>query len=92
MITRIAAKQVKEQQLSESFKAIAIVSPRQSGTSLYPIEIKSGKTVTSDYFKNFDFWNKITGTTEGTVIYGGDQVQKRSNGITVLPWNDINTL
>jgi predicted AAA+ superfamily ATPase len=62
------------------------------GTCLYPIEIKSGKTVTPDYFKNFDFWNKITGTTEGTVIYGGDQMQKRSNGITVLPWNEINTL
>lgn len=62
------------------------------GTSLYPIEIKSGKTVTPDYFKNFDFWNKITGTTEGIVIYGGDQIQKRSNGITVLPWNEINTL
>jgi predicted AAA+ superfamily ATPase len=62
------------------------------GTSLYPIEIKSGKTVTADYFKNFDFWNKITGETVGTVIYGGDQIQKRSNGITVLPWNEINTL
>jgi predicted AAA+ superfamily ATPase len=62
------------------------------GTSLYPIEIKSGKTVTSDYFKNFDFWNKITGTTGGTVIYGGDQIQRRSNGISVLPWNEINTL
>lgn len=62
------------------------------GTSLYPVEIKSGKTVTPDYFKNFDFWNKITGTTEGTVIYGGDQIQKRSNGTTVLPWNEINTL
>jgi len=62
------------------------------GTGLYPLEIKSGKTVTPDYFKNFDFWNKITGTTEGTVIYGGDQIQKRSNGITVLPWNEIDTL
>ena len=62
------------------------------GTSLYPIEIKSGKTVTSDYFKNFDFWKKITGTAEGTVIYGGDQEQKRSNGIKVMPWNNIHTL
>ncbi|HTI07702.1 MAG TPA: ATP-binding protein [Puia sp.] len=62
------------------------------GTSLYPVEIKSGKTVTSDYFKNFDFWNKITGTAEGAVVYGGDQIQKRSNGITILPWNDINPL
>jgi len=62
------------------------------GTSLYPVEIKSGKTVTSDYFKNFDFWKKITGTTEGAIVYGGDQIQKRSNRITILPWNDINTL
>ena len=61
------------------------------GTSLYPIEIKSGKTVTSDYFKNFEFWNKITGHSEGTIIYGGDQKQQRSNGITVMPWNDIAT-
>lgn len=60
------------------------------GTSLYPVEIKSGKTVTPDYFKNLDFWNKIAGTTGGTVIYGGNQLQKRSNGITVLPWNEIN--
>jgi len=62
------------------------------GTFLYPIEIKAGKTVTSDYFKNLQFWSKITGTSEGTVVYAGDMVQKRSNGVNVVPWNSLKEL
>jgi predicted AAA+ superfamily ATPase len=62
------------------------------GTTLYPVEIKAGKTITSDYFKNFQFWNKIAGTEEGAVIYAGNTLQKRSSGITVVPWNNIKLL
>ena len=62
------------------------------GTHLYPIEIKAGKTITSEYFKNFPFWNKITGSAEGTVIYAGNGFQKRSNGINVIPWNNLQEL
>lgn len=62
------------------------------GTYLYPIEIKAGKTITSEYFKNFPFWSKITGSTEGTVIYAGNELQKRSNGINVIPWNNLQEL
>jgi len=62
------------------------------GTFLYPIEIKAGKTVTNDYFKNLQFWSKTTGGSEGTVIYAGDLVQKRSNGINVIPWNNLQEL
>jgi predicted AAA+ superfamily ATPase len=62
------------------------------GTTLHPVEIKAGKTITSDYFKNFQFWNKITGTNNGSVIYAGDTIQKRSNGINVIPWKDSQTL
>jgi predicted AAA+ superfamily ATPase len=57
------------------------------GTQLYPVEIKAGKTITSDYFKNFQFWNKITGISGGSVIYAGSAEQKRSNGIRVVPWH-----
>lgn len=53
---------------------------------LYPIEIKSGKTITKAYFKNLKFWQKISGNTEATIIYGGDQVQHRSRGLDILPW------
>ncbi len=62
------------------------------GTHLYPIEIKAGKTITSEYFKKFPFWSKITGSTEGTVIYAGNELQKRSNGINVIPWNNLQEL
>ena len=56
---------------------------------LYPIEIKSGKTITNDYFKSLIFWQKLTGKKEGTVLYAGDQVQKRSDGLQVLPWRSL---
>ena len=54
---------------------------------LYPVEIKSGETITPDYFKAIHYWNKISENTSGTIIYGGNQQQKRSNNIQVLPWN-----
>jgi predicted AAA+ superfamily ATPase len=56
---------------------------------LYPIKIKSGKTITSDYFKGLEFWHKISGQKEGAVIYGGNQRQKRSDGFEVFPWNNM---
>ncbi len=59
---------------------------------LLPIEIKSGKTINSDYFKNLIYWNKLSGADQGLVIYGGDQNQKRSNGMQVLSWNAISKL
>lgn len=61
----------------------------ESANTLLPIEIKSGKTITSAYFSGLNFWNKISQQEGGTVIYGGDSYQKRSNGIEVLPWNKI---
>lgn len=60
------------------------------GSNLYPIEIKAGKTVTRDYFKNFQFWKKATGSENGTVIYAGSEGQKRSSGIEVISWRDFN--
>lgn len=62
------------------------------GSKLYPVEIKAGKTITSDYFKNFQFWSKISGVNEGSVIYAGNELQKRSSGITVMPWRNAASL
>ncbi|RED48930.1 ATP-binding protein [Seonamhaeicola aphaedonensis] len=52
-----------------------------------PIEIKSGKTITQDYFKGLKYWNKMTGFKGGKVIYGGEDYQKRSHGFEVIPLN-----
>lgn len=59
------------------------------GDALYPIEIKSGQTVTEAYFKGIKFWNTMTDTQGGAVIYAGEQEQKRSNGIEVKPWHKV---
>ena len=56
---------------------------------LYPIEIKSGKTITNEYFKNIEFWQKISKIEKASVIYDGENIQKRSNGIEVIPWYKI---
>ena len=59
---------------------------------LYPVEIKSGKTITPEYFKNLHYWQKLAGKPRGTVIYGGEEVQRRSDGIEVLPWYQMNSV
>jgi predicted AAA+ superfamily ATPase len=57
---------------------------------LFPIEIKAGQTITSAYFKSINYWNQLTGNIEGSVIYAGEKTQKRSSGITVIPWYKMN--
>ena len=64
----------------------------EKGDKLFPVEIKSGRTITSDFFKNLIFWQSVSGTAEGAVIYGGDSAQERSNGITVVPWQKLGML
>ena len=56
---------------------------------LIPIEIKSGQTVTPAFFKGLNYWQKLTGEEGGYVIYGGNQIEKRSHGRTVLPYTDL---
>lgn len=58
---------------------------------LIPIEIKSGMTVQSEFFKGLEYWQKLSGKATGTLIYGGDQFQLRSNGISVIPWRDVHS-
>lgn len=61
-----------------------------TGKKLVPVEIKSGKTVTPEYFSGLEYYNKISGQSMGMVIYAGDTQQTRSKGITVLPWKETN--
>lgn len=57
-----------------------------AGQSVIPVEIKSGQTITDEYFKTLLFWNKLSENTKGYVVYGGSEIQRRSNGITILPY------
>lgn len=60
----------------------------ESHDSLVPIEIKSGQTITNDYFGSLTEWLKISGEDKGWIIYAGDSKQARSSGITVVPFKE----
>lgn len=55
--------------------------------NLIPIEIKSGRTATENYFKNIVYWNRIAKRADkrNIVIYGGSQEQTWQKG-TITPW------
>ena len=55
-----------------------------NGETLVPVEIKAGKTITNEFFKNLLYWNALSGMKKGYLIYTGDKQQKRSNGIEVI--------
>ena len=51
-----------------------------------PVEIKSGATIASDFFKGLNYWSRITsGSTHGLLVYGGDRSFRR-NDLLVRSW------
>ena len=56
------------------------------GTHQIAIEIKSTKTIASDFFDNLIYWRKLTGNPDApsALIYGGAQATLRRR-IMVLP-------
>ena len=52
------------------------------GKDLVPVEMKAGRTVNKDYFKEIAYWNTLSGNTpdRSFVVYGGDQSQQRTGG------------
>ncbi len=47
-----------------------------------PVEIKSGRTASSDFFKEITYWNRLSGNTPNRsfVVYGGEQSPQRAAG------------
>ena len=64
----------------------------EQGNNLYPVEIKSGQTITPEYFRNLSFWQSLYGETNATVVYAGKTSQRRSNGVEIIPWQELETL
>lgn len=60
------------------------------GEQLIPIEIKSSKTITADYFTGLQYWTSLAGLSpeQGYVIYGGTDTQQRKQG-RILSWQKI---
>lgn len=55
--------------------------------ALFPVEIKSGMTVSSDMLDGLRWWTDLSGqsTARATLVYGGSEFQTR-HGIAVRPW------
>ncbi len=58
----------------------------EDGADIYPVEIKAGATISSDYFKGLDaFLSRHPASAgKGALVYGGTEYQKRSE-VTVWP-------
>lgn len=56
---------------------------------LIPIEIKSGKTINSEFFKNLNYWMKLSGVKNAKLLYGGIQHHKYSSGIEARNWRKL---
>ncbi len=63
----------------------------ENGTSLLPVEIKAGKTINTDFFKNLIYWNRLSDGLKAVVIYAGSQEEERTNGIAVVNWFNMIT-
>jgi len=62
----------------------------EKGNEVMVVEIKSGKTITSSYFNNLNYWRKLTGTSEEYVyvVFGGEKTTRTSEG-TLISWRDL---
>jgi uncharacterized protein len=64
----------------------------QTSHQALPVEIKSGLTVTDEFFKGIRFWQKLNPKQHAWVVYAGKNKQQRSENITVLPLMDMRDL
>ena len=60
-----------------------------SGASLLPLEVKSGKTVSRDYFRHINRFRDNFGSEAGVAIYAGAETWKYGNGQTVVPFSRL---
>jgi len=53
------------------------------------VEIKSGQTIASDFFKGLDYWRALPGQEKApaSLVYGGDSSALRQ-GVAVYSWRD----
>jgi hypothetical protein len=65
----------------------------ETSSGLLPVEIKAGRTLSDDAFKNIRAWRALPGhkPPKAAVVFGGDQSQPRSEAL-VLSWRDLHRL
>jgi uncharacterized protein len=60
------------------------------GGRLLPVEVKSGRTFNSDFFKNIEWWENVADVPveKGMAIYGGDDDWETAHG-RLVSWKNI---
>ncbi len=63
------------------------------GGQLFPIEIKSGRTINMSFFDSLKYFQPLSGaiSEHSFLVYGGDEVQKRSLA-QVLGWQHLDKI
>ena len=64
------------------------------GISLIPMEIKSGQTISSNFFDEFTAWNELTGnnSTQGYLVYAASKEPHQWHSEHVIGWRDIKNI
>lgn len=57
------------------------------GQEQIPLEIKSGQTLSGDFFAGLEYWRKLVSDPEApaALVWGGDRALRR-RGVAVYPW------
>jgi len=62
-----------------------------TGEKLKAIEIKSAKTIKNDMFRNLNIFKKLKKDSETFLVYGGNDIQKRTEH-TIINWQNLDLL
>ena len=64
-----------------------------NGEKVTAVEIKSGKTMSTSYFENLNYWRSLAALPENQefVVYGGDQSMQTDAG-TLISWKDLDRI
>jgi predicted AAA+ superfamily ATPase len=62
-----------------------------AGKKIIPVEIKSAQSVFPGFFKGLEYWENLTGTKEGYILYGGDD-SNNSRLKKIISWRDAGKL
>lgn len=61
----------------------------ESSQGLLPVEVKSGQTLASDWFKGLKKWQTLSGNQiQPRLVYGGEQSYQRS-GVNCQSWREM---
>jgi len=64
-----------------------------NGDSVTPVEVKSGKTMSTSYFDNLKYWRSLAVLPKetGYVVYGGEQSMQTSAG-ALISWRNLDRI